>query len=598
MREPPDNAHVGRREIFHLVLITPTKYDEDGYPLVWWRSVLPSNSLAALNGLGRDCQERQVLGRHVEIRLTAIDEANRLIRTTQILKQVAGDGGRALIALVGVQSNQFPRAVDLARPFLEAGLPVCLGGFHVSGCFAMLPEVPPEIQAALDEGISLFLGEAEEGRLDQVLLDAYARRLQPIYNYLGKLPSIAGAPIPILDETDVKRTMGWISSFDVGRGCPYKCSFCTIINVHGRKSRFRTAEDLERIVVENDAQGIRQFFVTDDNLARNQNWSELFDTLIRLREERGIKLELSVQVDTRCHQIPGFIPKAAAAGVNTVFIGLENINPDNLATTGKSQNRITDYREMLLAWKQFPVTICAGYIVGLPFDTKESLMRDVEIIKRELAIDHIFFTMLTPLPGSADHARIYQSGEWMDPDLTRYNTNFRVIHHPRMTDREWDQAYREMWRRYYSWDHMARMLRRAHALRGDIRKTRNYLGWYHHFPINLGLHPLEGGLVQLRSRVDRRPTRPREHPLVFYPKYFFREMRVMLTFWLIVQRMRRIDRRIERDPSRFDYRDEAITPPSEQDFADLALFRDTRGGRDAVAKAAARKAAAPKRRIA
>ncbi len=595
---PPAPEGRPYRETFHLVLITPTKYDEDGYPLVWWRSVLPSNSLAALNGLGRDCQERHILGPDVEIRLTAIDEANRIIRAQQIIKMVRRDGGKALIGLVGVQSNQFPRAVDLAQPFLKAGLPVCLGGFHVSGCFAMLPEVTPEIQAAMDQGISLFLGEAEEGRLDEVLKDAYAGRLKPIYHYLGQLPNIAGAPIPILDDTDIKRTMGWISSFDVGRGCPYKCSFCTIINVHGRKSRFRTAQDLERIVLENDAQGIRQFFVTDDNLARNQNWPELFDTLIRLREERGIKLELSVQVDTRCHQIPGFIPKAAAAGVNTVFIGLENINPDNLATTGKAQNRITDYREMLLAWKKYPVTICAGYIVGLPFDTKESLMRDVEIIKRELAIDHIFFTMLTPLPGSADHARIYQSGEWMDPDLTRYNTNFRVIHHPRMTDQDWDQSYREMWRRYYSWDHMTRMLKRAHALRGDIRKTRNYLGWYHHFPINLGLHPLEGGLVQLRSRRDRRPTRPREHPLVFYPKYLFREIRVMLTFWLIVRRMRRIDRRIERDPGRFDYRDEAITPPSEQDFADLALFRETRGGQDAVAKAAAKKAVAPRRRIA
>ena len=51
----------------------------------------------------------------------------------------AEPGGKALIGLVGVQSNQFPRAVDLARPFLAAGLPVCIGGFHVSGCIAMLP---------------------------------------------------------------------------------------------------------------------------------------------------------------------------------------------------------------------------------------------------------------------------------------------------------------------------------------------------------------------------------------------------------------------------------------------------------------------------
>ena len=79
--------------------------------------------------------------------------------------------------LVGVQSNQFPRAVDLARPFLAAGLPVCIGGFHVSGCIAMLPELPPEIRAAQELGISFFAGEAEDGRLDQVLRDAWNGKL-------------------------------------------------------------------------------------------------------------------------------------------------------------------------------------------------------------------------------------------------------------------------------------------------------------------------------------------------------------------------------------------------------------------------------------
>ena len=83
------------------------------------------------------------------------------------------EGGKALIGLVGVQSNQFPRAVDLARRFIAAGFPVCIGGFHVSGCISMLPEMPPEMKEAQALGISLFAGEAEEQRLDQVLRDAW-----------------------------------------------------------------------------------------------------------------------------------------------------------------------------------------------------------------------------------------------------------------------------------------------------------------------------------------------------------------------------------------------------------------------------------------
>jgi len=67
-------------------------------------------------------------------------------------------------------------------------------------------------------------------------------------------------------------------------GCPFQCSFCTIINVQGRKSRFRTADDLEAIVRDNCRQGITTFFITDDNMARNKHWEDFFDRLIELKE--------------------------------------------------------------------------------------------------------------------------------------------------------------------------------------------------------------------------------------------------------------------------------------------------------------------------
>src|ERR1039457_3457268 len=134
---------------FSLVFIKPTHYDDDGYPIQWFRSAIPSNTLACLNGLAEDARRRQVLG-DVDIRLHTYDETNRRVRPDRIIRMVRRAGGKALIALVGVQSNQFPRAVDLARPFLAAGLPVCIGGFHISGCIAMLPETPKEIRDAQD----------------------------------------------------------------------------------------------------------------------------------------------------------------------------------------------------------------------------------------------------------------------------------------------------------------------------------------------------------------------------------------------------------------------------------------------------------------
>src|SRR5256885_8958131 len=145
-------------------MIKPTHYDDDGYPIQWVRSAIPSNTLACLNSLAEDARKREVLGTGVDIQLHTYDETNRRVRPDRIIRMIRKSGGRALIGLVGVQSNQFPRAVDLARPFLAAGLPVCIGGFHVSGCIAMLPELPPHIREAQALGISFFAGQFEARR--------------------------------------------------------------------------------------------------------------------------------------------------------------------------------------------------------------------------------------------------------------------------------------------------------------------------------------------------------------------------------------------------------------------------------------------------
>src|SRR5581483_4417591 len=260
----------------------------------WLRSAIPSNTLAVINGLALDCQERRVLGDDVDIVISAYDETNTRIRPERIARQLRGK--KALVALIGVQSNQYPRAMDIARPLRAAGIPVCLGGFHVSGCLAMLPSLTPEIQEAMDLGISLFAGEAE-GRFDQVLSDAWNGTLKPLYNYMSDLPSLEGVPLPILPPTRVKRTAGKLTSFDAGRGCPFLCSFCTIINVQGRKSRRRSADDVEQIVRANLKHGINRFFITDDNFARNRDWESVFDRLIEMREKEKLNIKFVIQVD-------------------------------------------------------------------------------------------------------------------------------------------------------------------------------------------------------------------------------------------------------------------------------------------------------------
>ncbi|MBV9613039.1 MAG: radical SAM protein, partial [Acidobacteriaceae bacterium] len=337
------------RSRFVLVLIKPSHYDDDGYVIQWLRSAIPSNTLAVLNGLALDCQARRVLGDDVDIVVSSFDETNTRIRPRRIARQLAGK--RGLVALVGVQSNQFPRAMDIARPLRAAGVPICMGGFHVSGCLAMLPGMQPELQEAMDLGISLFAGEVE-GHLDEVLCDAWDGRLKPLYNYMTDLPALEGVPVPILPPTRLKRTAGQLTSFDAGRGCPFLCSFCTIINVQGRKSRRRSVDDIEQIIRSNLAQGVNRFFITDDNFARNRDWEAIFDRLIGMREKEKLNIKFIIQVDTMCHRLRNFISKAGRAGVARVFIGLESINPDSLLGARKKQNKVAEYRKMLLEWKR------------------------------------------------------------------------------------------------------------------------------------------------------------------------------------------------------------------------------------------------------
>src|SRR6185437_14830815 len=242
------------------------------------------------------------------------------------------------------------------------GVPVMIGGFHVSGCLAMLSEMQADLKKTLELGISMFAGELE-GRMDLILQDAANGTLKPIYNYLKDLPSLESEPTPILPVSHLKKTFQALASFDAGRGCPYQCSFCTIINVQGRKSRRRSADDVEQILRKNYEHGIDRFFITDDNFARNKDWELIFDRIIKLREQDSMDVRFLIQVDTLCHKIPNFVAKAKRAGVTRIFIGLENINPDNLLAAKKRQNKITEYRDMLLAWKAVGIWTYAGYIL-------------------------------------------------------------------------------------------------------------------------------------------------------------------------------------------------------------------------------------------
>jgi radical SAM superfamily enzyme YgiQ (UPF0313 family) len=574
---------------FKVILIKPSHYDDDGYVIQWRRSGIPSNSLASVHGLIAECAESRALGDDVEIDIDAHDECNTIIDVKRAVASIRAAGG-GFVGLVGVQSNQFPRALDLGRQFRKAGIPVVLGGFHVGGCLAMLPELPPELREAQALGIILFAGEAE-GRMTGLLRDIDRGQTKPIYNYLNDLPDMTAAAYPVLPRDVVTRVIGHYASFDAGRGCPFQCSFCTIINVQGRKSRFRSADDVEAIVRMNAARNLTHFFITDDNFARNRNWEPILDRLIALRAE-GLKIRLLLQVDTLCHKTPGFIEKAAAAGCYTVFIGLENINPQSLLGTKKRQNKIWEYREMLLAWKRQHVMIWAGYILGFPSDTPESIARDIAIVQKELPIDILEFFFLTPLPGSEDHKILQERGVEMDPDMNKYDLEHYTTAHAKMSKAEWEGIYRDAWRLYYTDAHAETILRRAVAAGLKPRRVADALTTFAGAHRIEHVHPLQFGLLRRKIRTQRRSELPLENPLIFYPRWWAEASWALLRWGKLALRYRLMMRRVMAHPEARSYTDEALeaTPAGEVDhmveaFADI-MPRTYHAPKHAEAKAA------------
>lgn len=223
---------------FIFIMIRPTHYDDDGYPIRWRKTFVPSNSMASVYGLAKDCQVREVLGDDTPIELIALDEPNTAIDHAALIEHILDSGAKALVGMIGVQTNQFPRAVDLSGPFLDAGIPVCIGGFHVSGCLSMLDEMPEDLKAAQAMGISFFAGEAEERRLETLFRDAYDGTLKPLYNYLNDLPSLENEPTPLHHRRTGRSDLPALLQFRPGTGMPFRLLFLHYHQRPGQKEPF------------------------------------------------------------------------------------------------------------------------------------------------------------------------------------------------------------------------------------------------------------------------------------------------------------------------------------------------------------------------
>lgn len=503
--------------LLHLYFIKPSKYDDDGYIIRYGKGVMPSNTVAVLYGLTLDLVRQGELPPGVKVKVDLIDELVTRVNVNAIAKRAGRKNVKTLVCLCGVQTNMFARAADLALQFRARGVSVAIGGFHVSGAVALFHRLTFELEELHRRGVVLVAGEVEK-TWGGIVNDFLSGRMKGLYNFLDAKPDLTSSSLPALPRKYMKRY--FLSSYgtlDCGRGCPFNCSFCCIINVQGRTMRFRAINGLKERLRENYlSAGIKNYFFTDDNFSRNKNWEQILDIMTELREKEKLPLGFMMQIDTKAYKIENFVSKAARAGCTQVFIGIESLNQQNLEAVGKTQNDADKFKEMNDLFLKHHITTHAAYIIGFPRDTAGSIREDIRKLM-DIGFMQASFFILTPLPGSMDHKNLVEAGAVLDADYNNYDTfNHQVMKHPRLAAGEVIDIYKEVWHTFYGKENMKRILARSSPER--YYAHLGTLFWYKHALCVDETHPLISGFLRKKDRRSRRPLYPREPFFSFYAK--------------------------------------------------------------------------------
>jgi hypothetical protein len=501
---------------FPIVLIRPSHYDADGYVIQWLRSASPSHTADLMQALVQNCLDRRLLGAEVETELRVIEEETRRTRPERLAHQF--QGGRGLVILVGVSSSRFARAMDIALPMRVSGVAVCMEGFYVSGGAALQDAVIPELQEAMNLGISLFAGEPTQQRIDELVRDAWRGRLKPLYNS-GERSAPAGAAPPPMAATRLARSR----TSRAMRLSPFDCTFCTVVSLAQDRRPEQSGADVVQQTIRTHLQnGLHCFLLAHREISRYPDWEMLFDRLIVMREQEQLDIQYTLQIDTASHRIPGLMEKAVRAGVRSVFLDMDLRRGQN-APEQAPDSSVSACRTVLLEWKRAGMIVFARYALGGEGKAPEAVPSDIRMLQRELPID-----VLEPF--------------WV----------------PTRGDEAWANAARNAWKEFYTREHMEKVLRRAVATGTDVDNLTSVLLWFHFCIVCEKVEPLWGGSWRQKHRRDRRPSMEKKDPLSFYTNYavqrIYKQIRRATLYW----RFRSFVKQLQAEPGSKSYTDPAL----------------------------------------
>lgn len=351
-------------------------------------------------------------------RVTIVDEYHRL----------ADPDLQADLIGISVWTASSSRAYELADHYRQRGIPVVLGGPHVT--------IYP--QEALAHADAVVAGEAESAWA-QVVQDAEAGQLQPLYE--GKMLSLEASPAP--DWASIRSNHYVLqAAVSTTRGCARRCDFC--YESCRPKPNFRQ-RPLQMVLDEIDAHPAAVVAFLDNDITVNRHFArELLEALIpRKRRWLGMtSIEVADDED--------MLDLLARSGCRTLFVGFESIVPGSLREVHKSCNRVADYLRNVRRIHERGIMINASFVFGFDHDDADVFERTIEF-GIEACLETATFTVLTPYPGTTLYKRLEAEGRIFDHDWSHYDTTRAVFTPAHMSPQELEAGYFRAYEQFYAW---------------------------------------------------------------------------------------------------------------------------------------------------
>ena len=464
-----------------VVIIKPSKYMADGFVERFRRGFMPNSTVSYL----RSMVPVEVDG--VPIETQTVDEYVHTDR--EYLKLLRPQGKRRLVALVGVQSHQFHRALDLASYAQSNGCMTVIGGPHVMTC---------DTSMLHDRGVSFAQAEAELVWPD-ILQDAARGELQSVYGRDRRWQQELNAPVLAPpSRSDLGRYVIPMLGVYPARGCPFLCNFCSVIKIAGRRIRSQSISTTLASLRAAKAAGVRTIMFTSDNFNKYPEAEELLAAMV---EER-LGLDFFVQCDTQIARQEHLVTLLAKAGCYQMFVGVESFNRQTLLAAQKGQNRPEVYRNIVRLCREHGISSHFSNIIGFPQDTEQEVREHLDVL-REMAPTWASFYILCPIPGTEQYDDFLAKGLITEQNLDRFDTTCLTWRHPCFSRERLSQLLFECYRKFFSLRHTLRNVQDevAFGTRGLLARSAGSMAMslFTRSCARRRTHPMSGGIMRVRK---------------------------------------------------------------------------------------------------